>query len=244
MRWTSRWWLSLTLNIRENETALEDIFVPTETLGHLFLLSTRLLIFTSTVTIDISKIWNPLKRVKFSRFFRPSTNCTQAFWTSQGYEHSKVLGCRAKQPQDKGKSRYHTNRKLTRREKNSLKMTCNLSYVIEVSKDSRDERRQEIWKLIWNEHVHKREETKTQMRHLSSWMSAENSLQPEIQYSLISCQDKCKNTVPKINGHVNGLWSKGKGQSAFTVSVGIVISSITQSQLNKLLLATFYTPGI
>lgn len=44
--------------------------------------------------------------------------------------------------------------------------------------------------------------------------------------------------VPKIKGQVNGLRSKGKGQSAFTVSGGIVILSIMQSQLNKLLLAT------
>lgn len=199
--------------------------------------------------MEVSKIWNPLKRVKFSRFFRPSTNCTQAFWTSQGYEHSKVLGCRAKQPQDKERADTTQTGNWPEKKKNSLKMTCNLFYVIEVSKYSRDVRRQEIWKLIWNEHVHKREETKTQMRHLSSWMSAEYSLQPEIKYSLISCQDKWQKYAAKSKR--TGEWlmvQRERTECIYCIwrhshFINHAIA-VKQTFIGHLLRARDYTPGI
>lgn len=84
-------------------------------------------LLAAQLQLEVSKIWNPLKRVKFSRFFRPSTNCTQAIWTSQGYEHSKLLEYYAKTHSIKKEQTPNKQRKLTRKEKKSLKMICKSS---------------------------------------------------------------------------------------------------------------------
>lgn len=72
-------------------------------------------------------------------------------------------------------------------------------------------------------------------------MSAEYSLQSEIKYSLISCQDKWQKYAAQSKR--TGEWLMVQRERTECVSGGIVISSIMQSQLDKLLLATFYVLG-